>query len=367
MSPGLAAIHDPDTAARPGDGALAGSAQGVDARSRPAVPAVPWPASPNNGAAGDIFVASRSGRRFQTIPPPQYRPAPERELDGSPEGVAPRAPPPARGPPSHHLRVLFFIVLVLAVPAGAIAVVRWYSMDNWYVAIDHNRLAVYQGRPGGLPRVQAQAARPDRRHHHGGAAVSAAGAPGTVDEPSLKAGEPYIANLHQEFVPAAGQHALGWSVAVGRRIRWLGVVLILCFGLVIVQLTNIQFHQASALSHSKDNPVNQIPDYDFSDRGNIFAADGTLLATSVRIAPKGSNTYQFQRQYPTGALFSQIVGTCSPIYCDHRHRGLLRLGPVVAQAVRADAQPAALAAARDHRRRHAHPQPATAAGRRATC
>ncbi len=102
---------------------------------------------------------------------------------------------------------------------------------------------------------------------------------------------------------------------MGRRIRWLGVVLILCFGLVIVQLTNIQFHQASALSHSKDNPVNQIPDYDFSDRGNIYAADGTLLATSVRIAPKGSNTYQFQRQYPTGALFSQIVGTCSPIYC----------------------------------------------------
>ncbi len=108
---------------------------------------------------------------------------------------------------------------------------------------------------------------------------------------------------------------------MGRRIRWLGVVLILCFGLVIVQLTNIQFRKASALATSKNNPVNRAPDFD-NDRGTIFAADGTLLAQSVRIAPKGADTYQFQRVYPTaagGSLFSQIVGVCSPdpvIGCD---------------------------------------------------
>src|ERR1022692_201055 len=102
---------------------------------------------------------------------------------------------------------------------------------------------------------------------------------------------------------------------VGRRIRWLGVVLILCFGLVIVQLTNIQFRKASALSTSPSNPVNRVPDFN-NQRGEIFAADGTVLADSVRIAPKGSDTYQWQRQYPTGALFSQLIGTCSPFYCD---------------------------------------------------
>lgn len=102
---------------------------------------------------------------------------------------------------------------------------------------------------------------------------------------------------------------------MGRRIRWLGFVLILCFGLVIVQLTNIQFRKASALAHSPDNPVNRAPNFD-NQRGSIFAADGTLLADSVRIAPKGAQTYQWQRQYPTGSLFSQIVGTCSPYYCD---------------------------------------------------
>src|ERR1035437_5558597 len=102
---------------------------------------------------------------------------------------------------------------------------------------------------------------------------------------------------------------------MGRRIRWLGIVLILCFGLVIVQLANIQFRRASALAKSPDNPVNRVPDFN-NQRGEIFAANGKLLAHSVRVAPKGSNAYQFQRQYPTGSLFSQIIGTCSPFYCD---------------------------------------------------
>ncbi|MGH9006808.1 MAG: penicillin-binding transpeptidase domain-containing protein [Acidimicrobiales bacterium] len=102
---------------------------------------------------------------------------------------------------------------------------------------------------------------------------------------------------------------------MGRRIRWLGLVLIVCFGLVIVQLTNIQFRQASALAHSRDNPVNRAHNFD-NQRGNIFAEDGTLLADSVRIAPKGAPTYRWQRQYPTKSLFAQIVGTCSPVYCD---------------------------------------------------
>jgi len=98
------------------------------------------------------------------------------------------------------VRVLLFFLLLLAVPAGAIAVVRWYSMDNWYVAIDHGDLAVYQGRQGGflgfkpklLDRTKVTTTEvlpfrlPALRH--------------TVDEPSLKAAEQYIANLHQEFV-----------------------------------------------------------------------------------------------------------------------------------------------------------------------
>jgi peptidoglycan glycosyltransferase len=88
--------------------------------------------------------------------------------------------------------------------------------------------------------------------------------------------------------------------------------MILCFGLVVVQLANIQFRRASALSTSGDNPVNRSPNYD-DDRGEIFAENGTPLAYSVRVASKGSGTYEFQRQYPTGSLFSQIVGYCSTL------------------------------------------------------
>jgi penicillin-binding protein A len=102
---------------------------------------------------------------------------------------------------------------------------------------------------------------------------------------------------------------------MGRRIRWLGTILTACFGLVLLQLINVQFGKASALSHSGDNPVNRVPNYD-NDRGRIFASDGTLLAESVRVAAPGAMTYQFQRRYPTGSLFSQVVGTWSPYFHD---------------------------------------------------
>ncbi len=68
---------------------------------------------------------------------------------------------PAHGDRSHRgrsapaprlitVRVVLFVVLLLAVVAAAYALVRWYAMDDWYVGVDHNHLAVYQGRPGGF-------------------------------------------------------------------------------------------------------------------------------------------------------------------------------------------------------------------------
>ncbi len=146
--------------------------------------------------SGEAFVASPSS--VQTLPPREYRSEPR------------LAPPPRETraerrrrlgiPRRITLRVVLFFLLVLAVPAGAVAVVHWYAMDNWYVAIDHGDLAVYQGRQGGFlgfePRlldrsgVTTTEVLPRRL-----AALRA-----TVDEPSLRAGEQYIANLHQEFV-----------------------------------------------------------------------------------------------------------------------------------------------------------------------
>jgi peptidoglycan glycosyltransferase len=97
---------------------------------------------------------------------------------------------------------------------------------------------------------------------------------------------------------------------MGRRIRWLGIVLILCFGLVLGQLVNIQFRRASALASSPDNPRNSQLHLD-NNRGAILAADGTVLARSVRAT---AGAYHYQREYPLGSLTAQIVGYDSLIY-----------------------------------------------------
>jgi penicillin-binding protein A len=92
---------------------------------------------------------------------------------------------------------------------------------------------------------------------------------------------------------------------MGRRIRWLGVVLLLCFGAVAVQLVNVQYVKAPSLQSAPGNPRNRTTIAD-NVRGTIYADDGTtVLAKSVR-ATSGSDDYT--RAYPGGALYSQVVG-----------------------------------------------------------
>ena len=68
---------------------------------------------------------------------------------------------------------------------------------------------------------------------------------------------------------------------MGRRIRWLGLIMILCLSAVVVQLVNIQLVRGPSLRESAANPRNASKVYD-NQRGNIYASDGTLLAQSVR-------------------------------------------------------------------------------------
>ena len=99
---------------------------------------------------------------------------------------------------------------------------------------------------------------------------------------------------------------------MGRRIRWLGLVLVVCFGLVLAQLVNIQVREAQALDATRTNPRVAATQND-NPRGGILAANGEVLARSVK-APKGSGPYLYMREYPTGSLFAQIVGYDSPYY-----------------------------------------------------
>jgi peptidoglycan glycosyltransferase len=98
---------------------------------------------------------------------------------------------------------------------------------------------------------------------------------------------------------------------MGRRIRWLGLILIVCLSAVIVQLVNIQLVRAPSLRDSANNPRNSSKVYD-NQRGNIYASDGTLLAHSVRSA--SASPYLYLRKYPLGSLFSQVVGYKSLYY-----------------------------------------------------
>jgi peptidoglycan glycosyltransferase len=103
---------------------------------------------------------------------------------------------------------------------------------------------------------------------------------------------------------------------MGRRIRWLGIVMIVCFGLVIVQLANIQFVKAKSLATSPSNPRIAVL-ADNNDRGTIYAADGTVLAKSVPTpasTKRGDYPYDYVRQYPQGPLYAGITGYDSALY-----------------------------------------------------
>jgi peptidoglycan glycosyltransferase len=98
-----------------------------------------------------------------------------------------------------------------------------------------------------------------------------------------------------------------------KRIRRLGVFMVLCFVALFLQLNNIQVLKANSLANSPNNP-RVIQAERVQPRGEILASDGTVLAQSVASAP--GDFYKFQRVYPapTAVLYSNIVGYDSLIY-----------------------------------------------------
>jgi penicillin-binding protein A len=102
---------------------------------------------------------------------------------------------------------------------------------------------------------------------------------------------------------------------MGRRIRWLGVIMVACLGLVVAQLVNIQLVKAKQLQSSPFNPRISSQQY-INPRGTISAADGTVLAQSVP-TPAGTTKdylYHYVRQYPQGPLYAGITGYDSALY-----------------------------------------------------
>jgi penicillin-binding protein A len=100
-----------------------------------------------------------------------------------------------------------------------------------------------------------------------------------------------------------------WLMAT--RIRWFGLAMILCFCGLLVQLDNIQGLKANQYQNAALNPITVENEY-AKPRGTIESSEGKILATSV---PTPNNSlYKYQREYPTGSLFSQVVGFTSYTY-----------------------------------------------------
>jgi peptidoglycan glycosyltransferase len=102
---------------------------------------------------------------------------------------------------------------------------------------------------------------------------------------------------------------------MARRIRWLGVGMVICFLILFLQLNNIQVVKAHQYATNSNNPSVQAQSQ--QPRGVIQSADGQVLAES-KPAPKGSG-YKYERVYPPkwATLFSAVVGIDSPNYLQY--------------------------------------------------
>jgi peptidoglycan glycosyltransferase len=102
-----------------------------------------------------------------------------------------------------------------------------------------------------------------------------------------------------------------------RRIRRLGIFMVLCFVALFIQLNNIQVFKANSLANSPENP--RVLAVERSQtRGSILSSDGVTLASSVLAPPKSIHKYQRVYDPYTAGLFSQIVGFDSIRYGNFR-------------------------------------------------
>jgi peptidoglycan glycosyltransferase len=100
---------------------------------------------------------------------------------------------------------------------------------------------------------------------------------------------------------------------VDRRIRRLGIGLVVLFGLLFAQLSYVQVIHADYIKARPANARRQIIAEYRVERGPIISADGVVLARSVR-NPDRRSELRFRRLYPEGPLFAGITGYYSRIY-----------------------------------------------------
>ncbi len=90
---------------------------------------------------------------------------------------------------------------------------------------------------------------------------------------------------------------------MNRQIRKLGIVMLVIYSALFIQLNMVQLIKADKYSANPANRREILRDFG-KPRGQILAADGTVIARSV---PDGGS-FPFRREYPMGDLFAHVAG-----------------------------------------------------------
>jgi penicillin-binding protein A len=90
---------------------------------------------------------------------------------------------------------------------------------------------------------------------------------------------------------------------VTRQIRQLGIGLMVCFGVLFLQLNRLTVLDASSLNDNPNNTREILRDFT-QPRGSILTADEEEIARSV---PSGDQ-FELQREYPHGPLYAHVTG-----------------------------------------------------------
>jgi len=92
---------------------------------------------------------------------------------------------------------------------------------------------------------------------------------------------------------------------MNRAIRRVGIAVVVLILLLVAQLTWLQVIDADHLANDPRNTRGALRDAN-RPRGPIVTADGVVLARSVAV--DDGTDFKYQREYPEGGAFSQVVG-----------------------------------------------------------
>src|SRR3954447_2952328 len=93
---------------------------------------------------------------------------------------------------------------------------------------------------------------------------------------------------------------------MNKKIRHLGLFLLLCYSALFVRLNWLQLGEKSAYDANPLNRREVLRDF-AKPRGTIESVDGVVLAQSIPSTDK----YELQGVYPTAALFAHVTGSFS--------------------------------------------------------